>query len=411
MNETTLRSSPGPKTGCSQIGPAASGAVTLSCDPHPVRRPGAAPTRRMRTRSSGCCDPHPVRRPGAARPRSRTSRPGPGCDPHPVRRPGAALPTRLPGTGRSRSCDPHPVRRPGAATWPRPPPVCCSPLRSSPGPKTGCSPTRRHRPAPPTRLVAILTRSEDRVQPGQRAVRRRGGDGVAILTRSEDRVQPGRTDGDTQWAALRSSPGPKTGCSVRPAAGAAQAVPVAILTRSEDRVQHRGRVRRPPRHHVVAILTRSEDRVQRRPPGGPAVGCAVAILTRSEDRVQPARRRPATSPRCCCDPHPVRRPGAAGLKVMSRTKFYELRSSPGPKTGCSPTWPRMSSRAQAGGCDPHPVRRPGAASGARARYPPLPRCDPHPVRRPGAAGDQHVVHGLRAEALRSSPGPKTGCSS
>ena len=45
-------------------------------------------------------------------------------------------------------------------------------------------------------LVAILTRSEDRVQPGRRL------DGmilfadVAILTRSEDRVQPGATGGD-----------------------------------------------------------------------------------------------------------------------------------------------------------------------------------------------------------------------
>ena len=158
-------------------------------------------------------------------------------------------------------CDPHPVRRPGAA----------DPEVADLGDAI---------------VVAILTRSEDRVQ--RRPVRAHpAGDVVAILTRSEDRVQRA-TAATTRGGGirLRSSPGPKTGCSTLHRLQAHQEAPVAILTRSEDRVQHRCRGRR-------------------------------------------------AGDGACCDPHPVRRPGAA--RACSR------RSS-----GCDC-------------CDPHPVRRPGAA--------------------------------------------------
>ena len=305
-------------------------------------------------------------------------------------------------------------------------------MRSSPGPKTGCS-VRVGCPDERDRLVAILTRSEDRVQQvvGDHASQRLA---VAILTRSEDRVQreeAGRERARGGVAILTRSEdrvqlGLDRGVDI-------SIIQVAILTRSEDRVQlafaRSSRSSSPP----VAILTRSEDRVQpvnrvsevrshtslrsspgpktgcsittpahsptsptlRSSPGpktgcsptlrpgrvgrgelrsspGPKTGCSrhrgewlhpgrrVAILTRSEDRVQRFTSWSNTLARFCCDPHPVRRPGAASAALIP--------------CAC----PRS--------CDPHPVRRPGAAP-----PPPAPpdgvtvRCDPHPVRRPGAA--------------------------
>ena len=87
---------------------------------------------------------------------------------------------------------------------------------------------------------------------------------VAILTRSEDRVQlsPERTSVATA-VKLRSSPGPKTGCSsVIEFEAFAAYMRVAILTRSEDRVQLCRFSRSATAALDVAILTRSEDRVQ-----------------------------------------------------------------------------------------------------------------------------------------------------
>ena len=279
-----LRSSPGPKTGCSCHSSTPRTSHCHSCDPHPVRRPGAATISNAASCSRSCCDPHPVRRPGAAthltpnQPdihRLRSS-PGPktGCSlcasarssiravlrssPGPKTGCSTCWPRRRPPV--RTGCDPHPVRRPGAAssrwgTTPRP-----TSLRSSPGPKTGCS-------------------SDVAQERGPAAA-------VAILTRSEDRVQHRSGVGDVVAGPLRSSPGPKTGCSVAHQRLIPTPTRVAILTRSEDRVQL---------VHLAASLRE----------------IGVAILTRSEDRVQrPARME-----------WPVRR--------------MPLRSSPGPKTGCS----------------------------------------------------------------------------
>ena len=91
---------------------------------------------------------------------------------------------------------------------------------------------------------------------------------------------------------LRSSPGPKTGCSLDGLAVVGKAAHVAILTRSEDRVQL-GRNGGEELLPEVAILTRSEDRVQPALDGDGDPADRVAILTRSEDRVQ--RRRMATA--------------------------------------------------------------------------------------------------------------------
>ena len=112
-----LRSSPGPKTGCSSVTGPSPSAARQSCDPHPVRRPGAA-------RNSRLCDLGCYR----------------GCDPHPVRRPGAASARTRVHALRHARCDPHPVRRPGAAPHQPADPDPGRELRSSPGPKTGCSP-------------------------------------------------------------------------------------------------------------------------------------------------------------------------------------------------------------------------------------------------------------------------------
>ena len=159
---------------------------------------------------------------------------------------------------------------------------------------------------------------------------------VAILTRSEDRVQPLRLC-SWWWACvmLRSSPGPKTGCS--PVANGSNVRPAGL--RSSPGPKTGCSAARPGRLVQlagVAILTRSEDRVQH--PHRPRTGRwgGVAILTRSEDRVQPRVVGRTDQRALGCDPHPVRRPGAAG----------DPPGRPGP------------ARRR---CDPHPVRRPGAA--------------------------------------------------
>ena len=283
-------------------------------------------------------------------------------------------------------------------------------LRSSPGPKTGCS-TSSCASLDLDVPVAILTRSEDRVQPvhARRDVIRtlmlrsspgpktgcssdvwrcRAGDStsVAILTRSEDRVQRCAVG---RWRSarrrLRSSPGPKTGCSGqdlvggpharrgcdphpvrRPGAAPPSGAPstAAALRCDPHPVRRPGAARRAATRSRgdpgVAILTRSEDRVQ--PVGDPRPdrGDRVAILTRSEDRVQRAVESPGRADPGCCDPHPVRRPGAACDTLWCSSQLVMLRSSPGPKTGCS-CWSRPRPRSSRTGCDPHPVRRPGAA--------------------------------------------------
>ena len=264
-------------------------------------------------------------------------------------------------------------------------------------------------------------------------VRSAPGSGVAILTRSEDRVQLAVPVGLVSGRVLlRSSPGPKTGCS---------AVHDAII---------RGGQR-------VAILTRSEDRVQRRPDGNPprpASGCdphpvrrpgaaqgvqgrlgrseGVAILTRSEDRVQPGPPRSWADPRHSCDPHPVRRPGAARYLFITSWDEHQLRSSPGPKTGCSVFTRTFRASSRVLRSSPGP--KTGCSNRPHFRFHVSDRrCDPHPVRRPGAARSAGPMpdrlrgvailtrsedrvqrdryHGsITPSMLRSSPGPKTGCS-
>ena len=279
-------------------------------------------------------------------------------------------------------------------------------LRSSPGPKTGCSAPWRALDGR-IRVVAILTRSEDRVQrdPVRHPL---GGAQVAILTRSEDRVQHGQGGTlDDGQGELRSSPGPKTGCSL----GLAERAFYRVALRSSPGPKTGCSIEAGKEPDIVAKLRSSPGpktgcsstqpyrtlarRALRSSPG-PKTGCSplrrrrdrllaeVAILTRSEDRVQPRPPRRHATPPYRCDPHPVRRPGAA---THTTTKPWS--------TSC---------------CDPHPVRRPGAAlpgprgrrvgpgvailtrsedrvqprSATRVRRPPE-SCDPHPVRRPGAA--------------------------
>ena len=282
-----MRSSPGPKTGCSVSPVPLAVRVLYGCDPHPVRRPGAACSTVTATRE----------------PVSLRSSPGPktGCsdvDPDPgADTTGVAILTRSEdrvqrcrpraGCGHHGCCDPHPVRRPGAAPDAYASARSWNVLRSSPGPKTGCS-RRGLQGDRPERGVAILTRSEDRVQHPelQRWVR--------------------------EQEMLRSSPGPKTGCSTFSTGFSNREMTVAILTRSEDRVQPppRGSSDRPPSSLRSSPGPKTgcslDDALAGRPPGGlrsspgPKTGCSlqfcrctgrtrhVAILTRSEDRVQPS---------------------------------------------------------------------------------------------------------------------------
>ena len=205
-----MRSSPGPKTGCSSLSPAhrrpqPARVAILTRSEDRVQQAADLATERLiavaiLTRSEDRVQPMPGYRSGATL-RLRSS-PGPktgcsprcptwslarlsSCDPHPVRRPGAASAAGR-WRFRWRRCDPHPVRRPGAAGL---------------------------------------------VQWDHAAAE------VAILTRSEDRVQREPVDGQPVAAWLRSSPGPKTGCSERQVIVGHLALAVAILTRSEDRVQ------------------------------------------------------------------------------------------------------------------------------------------------------------------------------
>mgnify|MGYP006976768654 FL=1 len=255
-------------------------------------------------------------------------------------------------------------------------------LRSSPGPKTGCSCDLRQRGAA-DQSVAILTRSEDRVQHVVSGAGRPD-PSVAILTRSEDRVQRINVHGISPDG-HRCDPHPvrRPGAASRRRALGSGAGPVAILTRSEDRVQPCALVRVGTLSPSLRSSPGPKTGCSAGRPGWRAWHCVVAILTRSEDRVQ----------RAC---------GGA-----PRTRWLQLRSSPGPKTGCSDALVRRALRGDR--CDPHPVRRPGAAHISRAtraeaevailtrsedrvqhsppeRVPPASRsCDPHPVRRPGAA--------------------------
>ena len=330
-----MRSSPGPKTGCSPGG----GGVCARADRVAIL-----------TRSEDRVQPSPQAKIVVRRRRLRSS-PGPktGCSFRSP--PGGDSPPRVAILTRSEDrvqlrivgLIPHVIRL----------------LRSSPGPKTGCSVQISPWGGFPPQ-VAILTRSEDRVQqpsPHRRPARRRRCDPHPVRRPGAAAFRVGRARGMSE---LRSSPGPKTGCSLQPSTETTHDLDVAILTRSEDRVQRVVPVLtyRPPRVAIltrsedrvqppsvgerelpkqpVAILTRSEDRVQ---PGavravlpGPAL---VAILTRSEDRVQHRPRSAAKRPARRCDPHPVRRPGAALVVEDPSIARIALRSSPGPKTGCS----------------------------------------------------------------------------
>ena len=366
----------------------------------------------------------PPRRSG---PRHRPGR----CDPHPVRRPGAAArswASRPPPAG----CDPHPVRRPGAAS--------AAPSTSTWLPSVAILTRSGDRVQPVGRIctgardgVAILTRSGDRVQPdrGWRrdvpadvAILTRSGDrvqqaadlaterliAVAILTRSGDRVQPGQpVRAPQERRQLRSSPGPETGCSHVPLSGTTLGPgrcdphpvrrPGAAARRQPGRppmprcdphpVRRPGAAFRSPRGAGSVARLRSSP--------GPETGCSgghgetrpsapqVAILTRSGDRVQRGLRTRVTDRGTGCDPHPVRRPGAAraGRGDDRRAVRVAILTRSGDRVQLPPGRVVIASDQEVAIL---------TRSGDRVQHrPPVPRrrpvhrCDPHPVRRPGAA--------------------------
>ena len=180
-----FQSSPGAKTGCNATTESLN-ILVLSFNPHPVQRPGATIKRITTTQIIGCFNPHPVQRPGAT----------------PITHTYTVNNTRF---------------------------------QSSPGAKTGCN-ASLYEVRMDFRLVSILTRCKDRVQPAG-ALRRRRVEKVSILTRCKDRVQrlrsrfttppdecfnphpvqrPGATVTsfpDDTPEKFQSSPGAKTGCN------------------------------------------------------------------------------------------------------------------------------------------------------------------------------------------------------
>ena len=211
------------------------------------------------------------------------------------------------------------------------------------------------------------------------------------------------------WSTLRSSPGPKTGCSDAPGRLGGHRLAVAILTRSEDRVQRSDRM--APRLGWSTL----------RSSPGPKTGCSSWSV--------PTRASRTT----CCDPHPVRRPGAAVTYCGNHAGRHGLRSSPGPKTGCSMAgrtepgpamWALRSSPGPKTGCSTAWTTPSPGPGGLRSSPGPKTGCST--PRRSGYRPHHAVAILTRSEdrvqlwrretpcaypsALRSSPGPKTGCS-
>ena len=187
-------------------------------------------------------------------------------------------------------------------------------------------------------------------------------------TRRPDAADGRRASDLTYWE-FQSSPDPKAGCGLpsrvspvvlpcfnphptrRPdaalcVAGLHPAHGVSILTRPEGRMRRGGRGH-PGLAGAVSILTRPEGRM-RRVSGLPADAVAhVSILTRPEGRMRPPRRRGPPSGRGF-NPHPTRRPDAAGSAVTAGYSVTRFQSSPDPKAGCgrrggSPTTARPGS--------------------------------------------------------------------
>ena len=152
---------------------------------------------------------------------------------------------------------------------------------------------------------------------------------------------------------------------------------VSILTRPEGRMRHRRR-RGSARHSGF------NPHPTRRPDAAGKLGIAdagidVSILTRPEGRMRRLTRTAQAGP-TSFNPHPTRRPDAAAssCKASRPTAFQ---SSPDPKAGCG-----------GGGC---------AGGGSGRGF------NPHPTRRPDAA---ILATGLDLGAgFQSSPDPKAGC--
>ena len=339
-----FQSSPGPEAGCCTP-PALRQSSQAGFNPHPARRPGAAPpaTRRPRRR----CRVSILTRPGG---RVLPLRPSGDVDfatgVSILTRPGGrVLPPRPPrrnGTRRTRF-NPHPARRPGAA---RPGPPLTAPrmngvsILTRPGGRVlRVLLILEDRVA---RLVSILTRPGGRVLPlGRPAVK--PGIRVSILTRPGGRVLPETRLllGHLEQVSILTRPGGRVlhTSPPRPAAprnhrfnphparrpgaarhlhvhdsnvsrsfnphparrpGAASSAwkveigeitKVSILTRPGGRVLPADCRRTGAQSRVVSILTRPGGRVlRRRPPVDEVPHAMVSILTRPGGRVLPRQR-------------------------------------------------------------------------------------------------------------------------
>ena len=155
------------------------------------------------------------------------------------------------------SFNPHPVQRPGAT-------LHIFALTAS-------------------KIVSILTRCKDRVQP--RAARTGTAYNlVSILTRCKDRVQHGPCISPRPAGCFNPHPVQRPGATDGITVSGPHA-DVSILTRCKDRVQ-REYTGSDYATIYVSILTRCKDRVQHNSTAGDNRTRPVSILTRCKDRVQ-----------------------------------------------------------------------------------------------------------------------------
>ena len=216
-----LRSSPDANVGCSDVGGGAHRVASSGCDPHPTRTSGAAAAGRAAGGRAVRCDPHQrrrVQRPSLGRHPEGYA----GCDPHPTRTSGAAT------TGSAH-------KRGSVAK-----------LRSSPDANVGCSLHPSHPDLAPRKRVAILTRRERRVQPGNSVHQSHA---VSRLRSSPTRTsgqQAGARAGAREDSAVAILTDANVGCSLPAHVAGLQRRGVAILTRRERRVQRSAPRPRPP---------------------------------------------------------------------------------------------------------------------------------------------------------------------
>ena len=181
---------------------------------------------------------------------------------------------------------------------------------------------------------------------------------------------------------------------------------VPILTRPEGRMLPELKALQSDGLSEVPILTRPEGRMLHPPhlAGRQSRQCSNPHPARRPDAARiPRPHRPLE------DVPILTRPEGRMLRPLSQRSSVGIlfQSSPGPKAGCC--WIRFICIPQHAPCsNPHPARRPDAAGTMGVCLSPVPCSNPHPARRPDAASYLPIAL-IYQELFQSSPGPKAGC--